>query len=360
MDLLQGGFMNRESYDGRLRKLKAFTLVELLVVIGIIALLISVLLPALQKARRSANTIACSSNMRQIVQAMQMYASQNNGFIPGSPHTSGGFLYKNGALDPQYSDNNCPGIISGYDWMSPLASVMGFNFDQGASLQSKFNRFNTLVNLPVFGCPENQFLEGEYVGDISGNTFSSIQPMPAYATAISFVSTKSDIPYWTLQDSYFPKLNKVGSSSKKIFISEAARWVSPVSTDGSPDYSISLQSSVYSNAFSDYGAWTFYSRGGLDREMSAGNTIETAGANRDPRPYGFRHGVQGPNGKADTYKFNVGFFDGHVETLGDLEGSNPIMWVPPHTNLPYPEYIGLNDEIAAFRLPKIFGFTTPE
>ncbi len=60
-------------------KRKGFTLVELLVVIGIIALLVSILLPALNKARKAAQTAQCASNMRQIGQAMFLYASSWGG-----------------------------------------------------------------------------------------------------------------------------------------------------------------------------------------------------------------------------------------------------------------------------------------
>ena len=63
---------------------RAFTLVELLVVIGIIAVLISILLPALGKARESARAVVCQSNQRQLMGAFLMFANEHQGSLPGN------------------------------------------------------------------------------------------------------------------------------------------------------------------------------------------------------------------------------------------------------------------------------------
>lgn len=71
-------------------RVRAFTLVELLVVIGIIALLVGVLLPVLGKARKDANRTKCLSNLRSMQVAQALYASENRGYLIQAGMAHGG------------------------------------------------------------------------------------------------------------------------------------------------------------------------------------------------------------------------------------------------------------------------------
>src|SRR5690348_14077405 len=122
------------------RKCEAFTLVELLVVIGIIALLISILLPALSKAQSAARAVSDAANERSILQGLQIYSAQNNGAIPGGPWTTARFAFKDpaaGLIDASFNDGNFPSVTTIFDWEAPIAKAMGMKFDEGGSTTSR-------------------------------------------------------------------------------------------------------------------------------------------------------------------------------------------------------------------------------
>ena len=85
----------RRSFGGpsghRSKPPHGFTLVELLVVIGIISVLVAMLLPALNKARQQANKVQCQSNMRQIGIGMTMYLSEHKGAYPQQTYVTSGW-----------------------------------------------------------------------------------------------------------------------------------------------------------------------------------------------------------------------------------------------------------------------------
>jgi prepilin-type processing-associated H-X9-DG protein/prepilin-type N-terminal cleavage/methylation domain-containing protein len=131
------------------RKGKAFTLIELLVVIGIITLLISILLPALNRAREQANSIKCASNMRQLYADTLMYVQDNRGMLfylsttaPFTPNIGGGPVYYPLAL---YMTANV---------QLDFADDPGFNGQPGTLLQYLGNgSSSTIARSAVFNCP---------------------------------------------------------------------------------------------------------------------------------------------------------------------------------------------------------------
>jgi len=67
---------------GSVGRARAFTLIELLVVVAIIALLMGILMPALQRAKEQSRKVACANNLKQIGLSMHMYANENDGKLP--------------------------------------------------------------------------------------------------------------------------------------------------------------------------------------------------------------------------------------------------------------------------------------
>jgi prepilin-type processing-associated H-X9-DG protein len=129
------------------RKRVAFTLVELLVVIGIIAVLIGVLLPVLGRARASAQSIACASNLRQLGLAITMYSSDKKGFLP-YPTTSLGeqSLWYN-AVDPYLravANADRSGVAGGRTYKRYKQCVVydTFEGDQDSGAQNQTKEFS--------------------------------------------------------------------------------------------------------------------------------------------------------------------------------------------------------------------------
>jgi prepilin-type processing-associated H-X9-DG protein len=263
---------------------------------------------------------------------MQMYAAENKGYFPGGPNSSGAFLLR--TQSPPFTDNNCPELIQVWDWQSPIARMMGVSFPQGGNAADRIARFTQLNNFGAFRCPENQQLSEPFTSP--GGTWPTVT-MNSYVLAMVFHmrnnpqqtagnGTTIARSEWNPPQSYVPKLSSVGDSSRKIYIADGARYSR---RDVAPDYDASFNG-TYGGMFADQGAFTQFSNS-WDRALAPAN----GGSGFDARLYAFRHGVTTQRGAADAYRMNAGFFDGHVEPLGDLQAANPEYWVPKGTAVMY-------------------------
>ena len=318
-----------------------FTLVELLVVIGIIALLISILLPALNKARAAANTTKCLANLRGLGQAMQLYVNGSKGWIPGAGNTSGRYLYDSAYVATAVTATTIPpGMPIEYaDFISPLAQAMNIKF-QNMDDPSAGKRYIEQANNKFFQCPSND--SALAIVNITDATAvaAALGPIPviSYTSALGFLLTTSSPTAgvtgvtrissgtgWPVYPGgYGPNIAKVGASATKIFVADGAKYTFKGSPQeyGLDPRPITSASSGNQGKYTDWGGWTITMTGSYDQWHAS-----TAG-NVDGRLASFRHGVTKNGGKAGSYKMNAVFYDGHCETIDDVAATNPAYWLP--------------------------------
>jgi len=157
------------------RRLRAFTLVELLVVIGIMGLLMSLLMPALSKVRQAAQQANCANNLRQFGIAFIIYADANNGSLP----------------------------LDGEDGDSPGSSIQG---PDGMGWESPALWFNALPPL----------VKGRSYEQLQKEHAAGIRPLPREGNHDIFVcgSAGPAVPVGndTVQNGYFIMYGRVGNA----------------------------------------------------------------------------------------------------------------------------------------------------
>jgi prepilin-type processing-associated H-X9-DG protein/prepilin-type N-terminal cleavage/methylation domain-containing protein len=286
-----------------------FTLVELLVVIGIIALLIAILLPALGRAREHANSVKCQAQQRQILHAMMLHATDHNGYMPlvGLPRIYPGVI----ALDPASLED---ARLGRYDYYGTgpdtyhLMSIVGalapqlgqkLNTDSKSTLEADMQS-GTLRRL--FACPSDRNTDrvNPTVWD-GGDAYNSYAFNEA---ALGWGSSASGIWTGMTSDPY----------PHSRLRSKVARFVHPAQlflfTDGAPR--------------ADMG-WELYCDGSADLTLRD-FLVTTNGPPNNPNasmtpPPGLCANWDVIDTTRHRGRMNVAFADGHVENVVIEEGA---------------------------------------
>jgi prepilin-type N-terminal cleavage/methylation domain-containing protein/prepilin-type processing-associated H-X9-DG protein len=348
--------LTMRSNPSGLRHGRGFTLVELLVVIGIIALLIAILLPSLNKARRQAAQVQCASNMKQIAMALMQYHQDNNAHL---------------IMDaiPENLNGSPNGYVDGWGWGSTLVRlnyIKAPNYYTNPNATSAGAAGSQIIDTSVFRCPEGV--------DIPYNSTDATvyANYPAYPDGWPTAANNNGYYLDGANTANIPR--KDGQSLLAIanwyqlnsrIIDDTATWPGTPDNEGvgaTPfvNYQLNVATpdepgSSLAQVLSD----PYWSRR-LNQIKKSSNMvmiIEATSANwtfqtsyNSPDGYivlprwGARHGQKTSSG-LQAYT-NIAFFDGHVESLDSrrltiaapLPNNNPNAWLPvspsPHGDFP--------------------------
>ena len=330
----------RESKTGRRGSLQGgFTLVELLVVIGIIALLISILLPALGKAREQAKTVKCAANLRSAVQALHIYTSENKGWLPG-PHTSGA-IWKSGvdSIGPlEGSSDETP--LQNMDWVSP---TFGKSFKWP---ENDYSRLRTIYNVQL-NCPSNSMmfesldLNNEALpytmADLAYSSYSAVIQFHAFEAHETAAYREPPIVIDMYAPAngglkpptgYAPMLSKIGQAAAKVYLVEGSRYI-PLVNEGTFNASAtktSFNAARYQKVGGNFMiGGPFQPWPNTPYQLYEGSAINYTSKKLSPvaANFAWRH----------TGKMNIAFFDGHVELRAPADSIRVELYTPKGTTI---------------------------
>jgi prepilin-type N-terminal cleavage/methylation domain-containing protein/prepilin-type processing-associated H-X9-DG protein len=299
--------MSGRTTISRPRNWCAFTLVELLVVIGIIAVLIAILLPALGRARAQAQTVACLANLRSIGQSINIYAVNNKQSLPYGYWDNVGSPDGNEANSNTYSAYfNTANAPNASDWaLLLMSSALG----RGGSTESTQTADTTKLQ-QMFVCPTAVDVHStNSANQTTRKLHYSCHPrlMPRLDDKDGAKSTGSTTVYMSPY-----KIGTIKRAAEIILIFDGPQNYQTLDGNAPPVATGLDQDAVYRNDNTDpnHGPWNFMLDG---NGVKMGFALFAANTDITPKNPGAKAEIRWRHGQNDTGNFL--FADGHADSI---------------------------------------------